>query len=309
MTSITCVATRRPIVTVVVVVALGLLAACSSTTTGGEADSSATPPAERVVALGEEFVLADLLALGIRPVASTATVADAGFQGIDPADTAGIEALPATEPNLERLAALAADRIVATQFVVDEVGRDALTGTGADLVVLPDGGSAEAQVLALGDAFDRRPQAEQLVEQLLDARETARDATVDGCTVSMATIYPGPSVAAWVGGSTAFVSVVDDVGCTLVPGAGTAGADANGRVYLSFEQLGQLAAPRLVLLQNEAVEGEAEARTAIEADPLWQQLPAVQTGAVEQVDRLGYPGIEGRIRLYQQMAGFLSEAA
>ena len=77
--------------------------------TGGderdELDAEA-PDLGRVVSVAEEFVLADLLALGIEPVASTATVDTVGFQGLDEFDTSAIEVLPQTTLNLEYLAAL-----------------------------------------------------------------------------------------------------------------------------------------------------------------------------------------------------------
>lgn len=301
--------TRRTRILAVALVAatVGVLVACSSSSTSEDARDIPEPVAdERVVALGEEFLLADLLALGVRPVASTATQADAGFQGIDATTTTGIAALSSTEPNLELLASLAPDRIVATQFVVDEVGRDTLEGTGAALVVLPNGLDAEAQVLALGDAFDRRAEAEQLAARLDAARHGSRARVPQNCEVSMATIYPGPSPAAWVGGPSAAVAVVGELGCTLVPGAGTGGSEATGRVRLSHEQLGQLSAPRMVLLQSSAVPGETDALTTIEADPLWHQLPAVRAGAVAKLDRLAYPGLTGRVRLYDDLSRFFA---
>ena len=43
----------------------------------------------------------------------------------------------------------------------------------------------------------------------------------------------------------------------------------------------------------------------MEEDPLWQQLPAVESGNVHTVDRLGYPGIAGRIRLVGDLVEIL----
>ena len=36
-------------------------------------------------------------------------------------------------------------------------------------------------------------------------------------------------------------------------------------------------------------------------DPLWISLPSVATDQVVRLDRLGYPGIEGRIRLMDEL--------
>lgn len=79
--------------------------------------------------------------------------------------------------------------------------------------------------------------------------------------------------------------------------AGVPGGPTDGRAYISDEQIGLLDAPTLILMQTEYVEGEDEAIAAMEANPLWAELPAVQSGEVITVDRLGYPGISGRIRL------------
>src|SRR5262245_41231668 len=66
---------------------------------GEGAETSAATPT--VLALGEEYLLADLLALGITPVASTTNVQTTDrFAGLDEFDTSGIEPLPVTEPNL-----------------------------------------------------------------------------------------------------------------------------------------------------------------------------------------------------------------
>ncbi|HEX7131334.1 MAG TPA: hypothetical protein VF228_02090, partial [Iamia sp.] len=100
--------------------AVAVLAACSGdskaededepggTTTaasGGSEDTEAEPP-RRVLLLGEEYLLADTLALGIVPVASTATVADVGFIGVDDYDTSDIQVLENTDQDLESLVAL-----------------------------------------------------------------------------------------------------------------------------------------------------------------------------------------------------------
>jgi iron complex transport system substrate-binding protein len=241
-----------------------------------------------VVALGEEFVLADLLALGVTPVASTATVAEVGFQGMGDADTSGIEILPATEVNLEQLAALDPDLIVTTAFIRDEAGGDLLDALG-EVVVIPDGASPDDQLRQLAEAFGRTEAADAVLAELDTARAAARaavDARSEPCTVSLATVYPGPSVAAWVDGSTDIPAAVLDAGCSLVPSADAGSADRNGRLFLSAEQLGLLAAPRMILLQSSSVDGEDSAVDSLGSDALWQSLPAVADDAVVVLDRL-----------------------
>jgi iron complex transport system substrate-binding protein len=279
-------------------------AAQDPTDTGG-----ATPPSRvgRVVSLGEEFVLADLLALGITPVASTATVASLGFQGMGDADTSGIEILPATELNLEQLAALDPDVIVTTAFIRDEAGGDLLASLG-EVVVIPDDASPDEQLRQLAETFDRTDAADVVLAELDAAQDAARAAVArrtEPCTVSLATVYPGPSVAAWVDGSTDIPAAVLDTGCTLVPGDDAGSADRNGRLFLSPEQIGLLAAPTMILLQSSTVDGEDAAVDGIGSDALWQSLPAVADDAVIVLDRLGYPGVVGLVALADDLAELL----
>lgn len=299
--------------------AAGLLVAC-----GGDGDRAGSPEDERpsgvgtddggraataetptVLALGEEYLLADLLLLGIRPVASTANVVlDEGFAGLGQRDTEGIEALPSTEPNLERLAGYRADVVVANTFVADYLGREVLEGLGGELVVVPD--DHADRILALGDTFDRRAEAEAALADL-DEAIAAGGAALDagGRAVSVATVYPGATVAAWVDGPIDVPATLLAMGFTLRPGATDVQGEEGGRLYLSNEQLDVLDAETLVALQSDLVAGEPEALEAMAEDPLWSGLPAVASGNVVTVDRLGYPGIAGRRRLVDDVVARL----
>ncbi len=281
-------------------------AAAGGADPASDADVDGSDPVEvgRIVALGEERVLADLLALGITPVASTANViVDGGFVGLDQFDTAGIEPLPSTDRNVERLASLRPDVIVTNEFVLGELGSDVLEKI-AEVVVVPNGDAA-TQVRALGEAFDRRDEAEALVAELETAIEEGRehfaDIPEDERVVSVLTIYSGPTLAAWIDGPVDTPATLLALGYTLRPDsaavAGAPGGPTDGRAYLSDESIGLFDAPTIVRMQTDHVEGEDDAIAAIEASPLWQMLPAVQSDRVITVDRLGYPGISGHIRL------------
>ncbi len=283
--------------------------------TGDAATPGSTAPGGddpgRVVALGEEFLLADLLALGIQPVASTATVLDAGFQGVDEFDTEGIEVLSGTEANLEQLAALRPDVIVATDFVVDYVGRDTLEGI-SEVVTVPADDDPATRLQALGEEFGREAEADALLGDLDAAVSDATDAvaaTGEPCVVSVATAYPS-QIALWVDGPVNIPQALLDMGCELDPGPdaveGIPGGATEGRAFVSLEQIGLLDAPVIVVMQSEAVEGEPAAYAALTDDPLWQTLPAVEGGAVIELDRLAYPGVAGQIRLLDELAVSLS---
>lgn len=261
-----------------------------------------------IVALGEEFLLADLLALGITPVASTATVASAGFQGLEQFDTSGIEVLSSTERNVERLAAYQADLIVTTEFISDQIGDDVLASM-SDVVVVPGNATALDRLRILAERFGATEEADLLEAELAASRARLADTVAAGtepCEVSLATVYPGPSPAAWTSGVTDIPASVIDAGCELRPGPNTAGADGNGRLFLSLEQLGALDAPLLLLLQSSSVEGEDAAVAELADTPLWSSVPAVAAGRVETLDRLAYPGVAGLIRLNDELVDLLS---
>lgn len=300
---------RSPAVAVALA-AIALLASCSagqdataSTTTAAEVDQAID---ERIVVIGEEYLLADLLALGVTPVASTATVSESGFQGLDDYDTSGIQALPATERNLELLASLEPDRIIVLDFFAEELGRSTLESMDAEVTVIPDGTDPVDLVTTYGELFGREDRAAELAAEYEAAQETAA-AALDGLEVSVAAIYAGPSVAAFVQGPWAVPQTLIDAGATLVPSPEQAPPDGNGRAYLSDERWDVLSAPQMVLMQSELVEGEDQAVEEVSANPLWTSLPAVQADAVTRLDRLAYPGIEGRIRLIDDLVSALGD--
>ena len=265
------------------------------------------PDLGRVVSLAEEFILADLLSLGIEPVASTATVDTAGFQGLDEFDTSAIEVLPQTTLNLEYLASLQPDTIVTLQFWVDQVGAGVLEGI-ADVVIIPDGLSGAERIEALGDLVGRPEHAATVAAAVDRAQQAAIDQVPGGCEISLAVVYPGPTIAAFVDGPWELPSAFQAVGCELVPGPDVAAPDANGRAFLSEEQLGLLAAPTLVLMQNDTVDGETAALDQVSSGAIWQTIPAVAANHVVIIDRLGYPGAQGLIRFYGEVAGMLAAA-
>jgi len=192
---------------------------------------------------------------------------------------------------------------VATAFVWDEVGGDLLERIAPAVAIAGDDWRSDMELL--GSAFG----ADAASAAALATYDRAVDegaAALGGAEVSLATIYPGPSPAAWVDGPSNVPAVLLDLGVTLVPDAADAGDARNGRAFLSLEQLGLLDAPRLVLSQSDLVEGESDAVDAIADSPLWPTLPSVAAGEVVTIDRLGYPGVEGRTRLATELTQLLA---
>lgn len=258
----------------------------------------------RTVSLGEEFLLADLLALDVDVVASTATVPAEGFSGITGYDTSGITALSATEPDLEQVLAADPTLIVATDFVVDEVGRGALEEI-APVVVVGTGPWREL-LTDLAGALDRTDEAEVALADYDAAVAAARAELADLPVVSVATVYPGESVAVWTGGDSPVTRALADLGIPLAPSADDVDADENGRAFVSSEEVTTLLTGEvLLLLQTDTVEGEtASVRAALDGG-LFATLPAVRADRVEQLDRLGYPGLPGRVDAVEDLVAAL----
>lgn len=259
-----------------------------------------------VVAVSEEGVLADLLSLGVPVAASSATVVSEGFQGMDGYETAGIEIFDYLTLSLEDLAAYRADYVVTWEFIVGLVGEEQLRGLGAELVVLPDGQTGPERLRLLGEVFGREAEADALLDELEDAYERALEAMPAECEVSVAAVYAGANVAAFAKPIWEIPRAVDRLGCALVPGEDVA-TDGNGRAWLSLEELDLLAAPTLLMMQTDTVEGERDSIDEIVTSPIFRQLPAATGGEVVELDRLGYPGVSGELRLIDDLVALLGE--
>lgn len=264
------------------------------------------PDHGRVVVLAEEVLLADVLALGITPIASSATVDTVGFQGIEPSLVADTEVLPMTTLSLEYLATLEPDTIVTLQYWVDQLGADVL-GQMGNVVVVPDGLSGAERITTMGELLERPEHAAAVTARLADAQADAHATIGDDCELSLIAVYAGPSVAAFVSGEWELPAAIIEAGCTLVPSADRVEADRNGRAWLSMEQLDLLSADRMVLMQSEAVDGEMASLAELEGESLWALLPSVQAGQTQIFDRLGYPGAEGQIRFYEEFSRWWAE--
>lgn len=169
----------------------------------------------RVVVLAEEWLLADVLALGIPVVASSATVPSAGLQGMDGFDTSGIELFDYLNVSLEELAELRADTIIVGEFVVDYLGDEQVAGIDGDLIVVPDGSTGPERLRLLGEAFGRTAQAEALLAELDAAYADASEAVPDDCDVSVVAIYAGPNVAVFAEPVWDAPRAVERLGCRL----------------------------------------------------------------------------------------------
>jgi iron complex transport system substrate-binding protein len=273
-------------------------------------DHGTTPvPAapKRAVALGEEFLLADVLDLGVKPIASTATLGD-HFTGLPAAATRGIEPLDLLLLDLERIAQLRPDLLIVDRFVLGQTGFDRLSAI-APTLPLPDdvkvGWRETYERLAawLGAEEVARRRLGEYDEAVADARRKVGS----GRTVSIATAYPS-EIVAWADGPINVPAVAREIGLELVPGPDDRpGRLRHGRASISLERLDLLDGRDLILLQNGGVEGEHTALERMRASPLFARLPAVRSGRLHVLDRLGYPGVAGRAQLASELADLVTE--
>ncbi len=268
-----------------------------------------TVPAEpqRIIALGEEWLLDDLLALDIRPIASTVNLPDA-VPGVTSEELAEIELLSSGEISLEHLAELQPDLIIGNRYFIEEAGYDTLSQLAPTIALrstLPLEAFVETAAI-----FGLEALAQTEVDALRASVASAAAQLADSDrNVSVATIYPGASLAIWAAGPTSTPQLLLDLGFSLHPDAEQLGSAvaANGRAFVSLEELPLLDSALLILLQSSVVEGEDESVAEIQADPLWATLPAVQNERVYVIDRLGYPGFRGQRRLLNDLLTLLQE--
>lgn len=271
----------------------------------GETEIPAEP--QRIVALGEEFMLADLLDLAVQPIASTASGTGATFIGLDGYDLNGIQPLSNSEPDLEGLVALQPDLIITWDLTIESVGGIEILSQVAPTVAIAIQPDFKQTYRDLAAVFAKEAQAEARIAEYEDAAMAA-GGSLDAAnrTVSVATVYPGASITVYVDGAIDLPQALLDMGFSLVPGAEVfPPTRSNGRAELSLEQVDVLAGEDIVMLQSSAIDGEDEALAQVTASAAWQLLPAVEGGRVHTVDRFGHLGLAGRIALIGELESML----
>ncbi|MBX3069700.1 MAG: ABC transporter substrate-binding protein [Thermomicrobiales bacterium] len=278
----------------------------------GETVIPANP--ERVLALGDEFLLADLIELGVHPVASSSTYAS-GYVGIDPEEVENLEPFTLWEADLEALLLLGADLVLVPDQILAflPLGYEELSAFGP-VVVLTDHEDWRDNIRELAAVFGLDEEAESQIEAVDASIETlAQELGVDGQTVSVGTIYPGAtSIAAWVSDTFMPVEVLTKLGLEIRPDPEGLEVDGAGRAHFSLEEMIRLDGETLIMLQS-TVEGTQDEQASLEevtASPLWAQIPAVQTDRVFYLERVGFPGdLYGRKRILDAYAEIFAPAS
>jgi iron complex transport system substrate-binding protein len=248
--------------------------------------------AERVLALGEEGLLADLLDNGVRPVAASVNLTE-NVPLFSAAELNGIALFPsAGEISLEALSAYQPDLIIGTSFFIAQIGYQRLARIAPTVAL---GGATPLENYGETATVFGRGDVAQAEVAAFRAEVQAAAARIDAANqrVSLVTVYPGPSVALWFDGPSPIPLLLRELGVQLRPDP--AGLDIrNGRAFISLEQLPLVDGATIFPLTSSGVEGEDSALADVQANPLWQQLPAVQVGRVVTLDRIGYPGLRGQ---------------
>jgi iron complex transport system substrate-binding protein len=255
----------------------------------------------RIVALGEEGMLADLLDAGFKPVAASASLPET-LPGFSRDELVGIEIFNSTQPNLERIAVLKPDLILGTGFFVERIGYSKLSAIAPTISL--DMSDWHVEYRALLKVLGAEALAARKLEAF-DSDAAAAKASLGATTrtVSVGSVYPGPSPAVWVDGPTAAPRLLLDLGVTLTPAAAAVGdlGVKSGRAFFSPERLDLWSGDLLILAQSDSVEGERSALAQIKANPLWATLPAVRANRVHVIDRFAYPGLRGRAKLLGEL--------
>lgn len=247
---------------------------------------STTVPAnpQRVVSAG--YTEQDtLLALGVTPVAVTDWYGDQPYAtwpwAQDELGSATPEVLEMSDgPNFEKIAALAPDLIIATNAGLDQGQYDRLAAI-APTVAQPKGDKAwfapwDQQTLLIGQALGKGPESRALVDgikkRFADAA-AAHPAFADTPAIFLqAPYYDGSAIAYQNGLSTEFLT---DLGFTVPADIDAfATGDDSRQAYIPIERLDVLNSAKVLLWATE----NTEARTELEAQPIYRTLAPVQGG-------------------------------
>ncbi len=260
--------------------------------TFGQTEIPAQP--QRVFALGEEGLLANLLDAGIKPIGSNVNLTDAlplfsaeELEGVSLYQTSG-------QFSLEEIAKAEPDLIIGNVFFIHTAGYEKLSQIAPTIAI---GGNdpleSYTQTLA---AFGQSEKASaDLAAFEAAAAAVARAIDAPARQVSVAAVYAGPSPAIFVDGPQTPPWLLKKLGVQFIPTEAEREGISfrDGRAFVSLERVDLLHGEELILLQSELVDGEPQALAKIQQDSLWGQLPAVQNGQVSVLDRLGYPGLRG----------------
>ncbi len=249
------------------------------TVTGKEGTATISAPPERVVALGFQRDAETALALGVTPIAMTASIIFPS--GITP----WVEAvLTNRKPELlntgeglpfEKIAGLRPDVILATDSyeLADAYDRLAQIAPTVSYTGGPDSDTWQQRVELISTVLGRDEQAKQV---LAGTQNKINQAATDnpafaGKTFSFS--YVAGGVLEALVGDDASVTFLEQLGLTISPKVAALSESEPGRAPISPENLGVLDAEAMIVTAQ-----TDEDRKFFESNPLFSQLNAVKNG-------------------------------
>jgi iron complex transport system substrate-binding protein len=272
----------------VAVAAVALLASCGEPSTSAESSATATRQVEHAMGVAEvpadpERVvvldtgeLDDALALGVTPVGAVTVDVSTDFLSYLEGQTEDIETVGTiSDPNLEKIAALAPDLILSSTVRHEEL-YDELEAI-APTVLAPDlGDTWKDNFLLHAEALGKSDEAEQMLEDFESHAQQTGELIGTGSTVSLVRFLPGQirlySDQSFSG------TILTDMGLE-VP-APAVGEDTY--LELSPEQVTQAEADFVYVSTYGPVDETDQAEVV--GGPLWQRITAVASGEVHELD-------------------------
>lgn len=244
---------------------------------------------QRVVVLEGRRDLEVALALGYEPIAvgPNAFWNDGGAAGFigwkAPASVKKFEQLPTVEDVL----ALQPDLIIGREFEIEENASQ--LARIAPLVPIDSGYTPwRPELESLGKALEREAQFEKALAEydarIADIRERHRD-RISNSTLAVVSWNPQQWASSSKTGFLLASQTLADVGGRHLPYLEDGEENENGLFIFSHEETRQLAAADAILIALHETN-----RPLLEANVLWQQLPAVQAGRVVWADSRTYYG-------------------
>lgn len=239
----------------------------------------------RVVAL-DDRTLEAALAVGAPVVGAVGRYGDQpvpeAFEGL----AEGVEVV-GVQPNLEAIARLKPDLILAQGFTVEEAG-DELRQI-APVVVLEYWADEtytttkwETHLRRVADAVGRRGRADEELARLDRAvQDFRRDFPGDPAGTELSIVQMQPDQWLYFTGISFCGEIVERLGFSRPKHQRKTGTD---RVYLSYEKLPLADGDTIVLTAETLEEGVAEKVDEVTSGPLWRGLDAVEAGRVQRVD-------------------------
>jgi len=255
------------------------------------ADGDVTIPAkpERVVTLFGAQAADVLLSLGITPVASgpfyAPAIAEAAADVTELQVPIDVEQVAAQDPDL--IIGFYSDNAdtydqlsqIAPTLLLVLAGDDGSDGFSPDLVTDPDAPDYQQLLKLIGPAVGETARAEQVAADL-DAQAAALRSELDGAQVAL--VRPGEDNIQLLGPRSRVGRLLTEAGIEVMPFPDAADTSQTRRqdefANISLEQIPTITAPNIIVLVSAQ---DAPEMVALEANPLWQQLPAVQAGDVD----------------------------